>query len=83
MTLRKNVLFPLAALSLISLMLPGCGGKSNDEAATPAKDGAVNSREGGDTATSPATPGTSATPGASGAPTGSLANPQPPEGSTK
>ena len=83
MTTRKHALLALSAMAVLSVLLPSCGSKSNEETPASAKDGAMKSREGGDAANSAATPGTGTNPTATGAPTGSLANPQPPEGSAK
>ncbi len=81
MTLRKHALLALSACALMGvLLLPGCGGKANDETPAPTKDAMKASREGGDAGTTGAT----TTPAANGASTpsggGSLANPQAPGG---
>lgn len=80
MTLRKHAHLALSACALVGVLLPGCGGKANDETPAPTKDAMKASREGGDAGTTDAT----ATPAANGASTpsggGSLANPQAPGG---
>lgn len=81
MTTRKHALLAFSALALMGILLPGCGGKSNDETPAATKDAA--NREGGSDPTSSKAPGSPATPGAASTSTGSLANPQPPEGGAK
>ncbi len=70
MAIHKKAHFALTTLALAGVLLSGCGGKSDD--VTPDASGK-----------SAATPGAATTSGAASTATGSLANPQPPEGGAK
>ena len=84
MMMRKQVFFTLGALVLMSVLLPGCGGKSNDDVPAAAKNGALKNREGGDAGTTgdAGTSGTTTTPDATATPNASGTIPAAPENAT-